>query len=104
MTYNRSEIMRKANAYAKSMNRSAALRKAWQEAKSVEIAANELTVGDVISIAGLGGYEDNNFQAVITEVKPLSFKGSEKQFVVFYLNGSELNVCMEATDLVKKVA
>ena len=33
MTYNRSEIMKTANAYAKTMSLSAALRKAWAEAK-----------------------------------------------------------------------
>ena len=35
--YNRSEIMRNANGYAKTMSRSDALRKAWAEAKSAEL-------------------------------------------------------------------
>ena len=110
MTYNRTEIMTRAWALNRTGNYgsfAACLRQSWRETKKVAdmraqgyVMANELSVGDTIAVDGYGGYDDNNFSAVVTEIKTYNAHGKDHVVVYFNLNGYKNDICMEAKEMI----
>jgi hypothetical protein len=62
--YNKAEIMRAANGYAKTMSRTDALRKAWSQAKTARIASQP-TQRDRYNAAFKTKYPEGTFEPVI---------------------------------------
>lgn len=113
--YNKSKIMKSAWSKFKSGSYatfSKALCQAWREAKRIVekrlqgyVTAAELHIGDTIEVNTYGGYEDNNFDAVITEIELCDMNGCKEEFIVIYFGEPEHknNVCMESTEMIKKI-
>jgi len=108
MTYNKSEIMKKAWVLFRTGNYSKfshTLEQAWREAKKVAearangaVTASELNVGDTIAISSYGGYADNSFKTVITAIEVL------RDNIVIYFGENNNNICKKPSDMIKRVA